>query len=159
MADTRVKKSLMLISTLTLTTGFLVSSGSKESTCNAGDTGEAGSTPGSGRSPGGKQQPSRLLAWRTPWREGPGGLQSTGSQSQTPTERRNHHQPFSGSHSVGPDSLRPLLCHPMDCSLAGFCPSNAPGKTGVSWHSPLQRNFPTRNWTWVSCVAGQFFTI
>ena len=26
---------------------------------------------------------SRILAWRTPWTEEPGGLQSMGSQSQT----------------------------------------------------------------------------
>ena len=26
---------------------------------------------------------SRILAWRTPWTEEPGGLQSTGSQSRT----------------------------------------------------------------------------
>ena len=27
---------------------------------------------------------SRILAWRIPWTEEPGGLQSTGSQSQRP---------------------------------------------------------------------------
>ena len=47
----------------------------KESTCNAGDV---GSVPGSERSPGGGH--SSILAWRIPWTEEPGGLQSTGSQ-------------------------------------------------------------------------------
>ena len=41
-------------------------------TCNAGD---AGLIPGSGRSPGGGHgNPLRILAWRIPWTEEPGGL-------------------------------------------------------------------------------------
>jgi len=45
---------------------------------NAGD---ASSIPGSGRSPGtGMATPSIILAWRIPWTEEPGGLQSIGSQ-------------------------------------------------------------------------------
>ena len=55
---------------------------------NAGD---AGSIPGSGRSPAerriltpvffgeGNGTPLRTLAWRIPWMEEPGGLQSMGS--------------------------------------------------------------------------------
>ena len=31
---------------------------------------------------------SSILAWRIPWTEEPGGLQSTGPQSQDKTERR-----------------------------------------------------------------------
>ena len=48
----------------------------KESTCNVGDL---GSILGLGRSPGEGNgiQPS-ILAWRTPWTEELGGLQSTG---------------------------------------------------------------------------------
>ena len=43
-----------------------------------------GSIPGLGRSPGeGKVTHSSLLAWRIPWTEEPGGLQSMESQSQT----------------------------------------------------------------------------
>ena len=43
----------------------------------AASDGEAGSIPGSGRPPGGGhgQHPS-ILAWRVPWTEEPGGLQS-----------------------------------------------------------------------------------
>ena len=53
----------------------------KESACNAGATGEVGSIPGSGRSPGGGQgNPLHILAWRIPWTEEPGGLQSIGAQ-------------------------------------------------------------------------------
>ena len=48
-------------------------SAGKESTCNAGNL---GSTPGWGRSPGeGDGNPLRILAWRIPWTEEPGGLQ------------------------------------------------------------------------------------
>ena len=39
------------------------------------------SIPGSGSSPGGGMAThSGILAWRIPWTEKPGGLQSTGSQ-------------------------------------------------------------------------------
>ena len=42
--------------------------------------GYAGMTPGLGRSPGeGNGTNSSLLAWRIPWTEEPGGLQSMGS--------------------------------------------------------------------------------
>ena len=48
---------------------------------NAGDAGDSGSIPRSGRSPGeGHGNPLQYLAWRTPWTEEPGGLQSMGSQ-------------------------------------------------------------------------------
>ena len=55
----------------------------KASACNAGDL---GSNPGSGRSPG-QEDPlekekathSSILAWKIPWTEVPGGLQSMGS--------------------------------------------------------------------------------
>ena len=53
----------------------------KESTSNAGDTGDMGLIPGSGRSPGeGMVTHSSILAWKIPWTEGPGGLQSKGFQ-------------------------------------------------------------------------------
>ena len=48
----------------------------QESACNAG---ELGSIPGSGRSPG-ERNDSSILAWRIPWTEEPGRLQSMGSQ-------------------------------------------------------------------------------
>jgi len=58
--------------------GFFGGSDGKESTCNAGDL---GSIPGSGRSPGGGHGThSSILAWRIPWTEEPGGLQSRASQ-------------------------------------------------------------------------------
>ena len=58
--------------------GFHGGSDGEESACNAGDP---GSIPGSGRSPGeGMATHSSCLAWRIPWTEKPGGLQSMGSQ-------------------------------------------------------------------------------
>ena len=51
---------------------------SKKSACNAGDP---ASVPGSGRSPGERNDnPSSILAWRIPWTEEPGGVQSMGWQ-------------------------------------------------------------------------------
>ena len=54
--------------------------GSKESACQSG-TRNTGSVPGLGRSPelGTTIHPS-ILAWKIPWTEEPGGLQSMGSQ-------------------------------------------------------------------------------
>ena len=50
---------------------------------NAGDIKDTGSIPGLARSPGeGHGNPSSSLAWRIPWTEEPGRLQSMGSQSQ-----------------------------------------------------------------------------
>ena len=58
--------------------GFPGGSVGKNSPDNEGDT---GLIPGLGRSPGeGNATHSSILAWRVPWTEEPGGLQSTGSQ-------------------------------------------------------------------------------
>ena len=57
--------------------GFLGGSGRENPPADAGD---AGSNPGSGRSPGGGHGNSRILAWRIPWTEKPGRLQSIASQ-------------------------------------------------------------------------------
>ena len=54
----------------------------KNPPANAGDKGDLGSIPGSGRSPGeGMATHSSTLAWRTPWKEEPGGLLSMRSQT------------------------------------------------------------------------------
>ena len=55
--------------------------GGSDSKASAYNVGDRGSIPGSGRSPGeGNGNPLSILAWRIPWVEDPGGLQSTGSQ-------------------------------------------------------------------------------
>ena len=54
----------------------------KNPPANSGDIRDAGSIPGSGRSmEEGMATHSGILAWRIPWTEEPGGLQSIGSQS------------------------------------------------------------------------------
>ena len=53
----------------------------KNPLANAGDVRDAGLIPGLGRSPGeGNGNPLSILAWRIPWTEEPGGLQSMGLQ-------------------------------------------------------------------------------
>ena len=53
----------------------------KNQPANAEDIRDAGSTPGLGRSlEEGMATHSSILAWRIPWTEEPGGLQSLGSQ-------------------------------------------------------------------------------
>ena len=63
--------------------GFPGGSDSKESTCNVGDQ---SSISGAGKIPLEKEMAttcSNILAWRIPWTEEPGVLQSMGSQSWT----------------------------------------------------------------------------
>ena len=59
--------------------GFPGGSDGKESTCNVGDL---GLIPGLGRFPWRREMAphSSFLAWRIPWTEEPGGLQSMGLQ-------------------------------------------------------------------------------
>ena len=85
-----------------LSWGFPAGSDSKESACNAGDP---GSIPGSGRSPWrwAWQPTAAFLSGESPWAEEPGGLQSTGSQTDM-TERpphtllsRRQHPPHAGA--------------------------------------------------------------
>ena len=64
--------------------GFPGGSDVKESACNAEDL---GLIPGSIRAPGeGKTNPSSILAWKIPWTEDPGGLQSMGHTELDITE-------------------------------------------------------------------------
>ena len=53
----------------------------KNPTASARDITDTGSIPGSERSPGERHgNPLQYLAWRIPWTEEPGGLQSMRSQ-------------------------------------------------------------------------------
>ena len=66
--------------------------GVKSPPASEGDIRGAGSFPASGRSPGGGTAAhSRILAWRILGTEEPGGLWSTGSQSQTRRKRLSTH--------------------------------------------------------------------
>ena len=60
--------------------GFAQWLSSKESVCNAGVTGDAGSILGQDHLKEEMATHSSIPAWRIPWTEGPGGLQSMGSQ-------------------------------------------------------------------------------
>ena len=53
----------------------------KNPPANVGDVRDMGSMPGSGRPPGeGNGNPLQYSAWRIPWMEKPGGIQTMGSQ-------------------------------------------------------------------------------
>ena len=57
--------------------GFPGGASGKEHTSNAGDMRDTDLISGSGRSPGEEMAThSSILAWRIPWTEEPGGLQS-----------------------------------------------------------------------------------
>ena len=72
----RISTSFLFTTGYYATWGFPGGSEVKASACNAGDL---GSIPGSGRWQE-MATHSSILAWRIPWAEDPGGLQSTGSQ-------------------------------------------------------------------------------
>ena len=65
----------MLIS---LISGQIYDCGGSEVKASAWNAGDLDLIPGSGRSPG--ERNGSTLAWKIPWREEPGGLQSMGSQ-------------------------------------------------------------------------------
>ena len=68
----------------------------------------------------------------------------------------SYHQFDSVSHSVMSNSLR---VHGLWLTRL-LCPWNTPGKNiRVGSHSLLQRSSPSRDRTWVSRIAGRFFTI
>ena len=69
--------------------GFPGGSVVKNLPANAGDIRDTGLIPGLGGSPVEERSPgmethSHILAWRIPWTEEPGGLQSMGSQRVGP---------------------------------------------------------------------------
>ena len=95
--------------------GFPGGSDSEESACNAGDP---DSISGSERSPGeGNGNPLQYLAWRVPWPEKPGRLQSMGSQSQTRLSDEDTH-----THTHPMMAMR-VRNSGADCVLLaqGFC--------------------------------------
>ena len=94
----------------------------QDTTCSVG---ELGLTPGLRRSPEKEMvTQSSMLAWRIPWTEEPGWLQSLGSWV-------GHDWVTKPPPPVGQDShisvqfssvtqLCPTLCHPMNCSTPGL---------------------------------------
>ena len=60
------------------------------------------------------------------------------------------------SNSLWPHGSSPPWCDPTSSLL---CPQNSAGKnTGVGCYSLLHRSSWPRDQTWVSCIAGRFFT-
>ena len=71
--------------------GFFSNSVVKSLPANVGAVGDASLISGPGGSPGGRHgNPLSTLAWRIPWTEEPGGLQSMGLQTQSDTTERTH---------------------------------------------------------------------
>ena len=118
----------VLYPALPLSLGFPGTSDGKESTCNVGDR---GSTPGLGRSTKeGIETHSKILAWKIPWTEDPGRLQSMGSLRVNTTERLHFY--FSLS-CIGEGNGNPLQCscleNPKDggtwwAAVSGFAQSD-----------------------------------
>ena len=53
-----------------------------------------------------------------------------------------------------------LFVTPWTVDARLLCPWGSPGKNiRVCCHSLLHRIFPPRGWTWVSWIAGRFFTV
>ena len=75
--------SAKLLAEITNTCSHSSKCGIKESACNAGAAEDPGLIPESGRFPPPLEEVlathSSILAWRIPWTEAPGGLQSMGS--------------------------------------------------------------------------------
>ena len=102
---------------------------------------------------------SSTIAWKIPWTEKPGRLQSMGSQ------RVRHDWAtelnwggsccIKGCTSMLSHFLQPMDCSPPDASVHG----NSPGKnTTVGCHSLLQGFSQRRNWILFSCgscIGGQ----
>ena len=64
----------------------------KNLSARAGDIRDSGLIPESERSPGERNgNHSSIPAWRTPWAEEPGGLQSTGTKSWTRLSDQHFH--------------------------------------------------------------------
>ena len=78
---------------MSVTAGFPGGSVVRNPPACVGDAGDAGSIPGSGRSPGGGNgSPLQTSCRETPRTEGPGGLQSMGSQRGKPDLGTNQPQ-------------------------------------------------------------------
>ena len=81
----------------------------EESATNAGDLRDPGSIPGMGRSLEKEMVThSSILAWRTPWREELGGLQSMGYTEWDMTEATE-------CACTCPETVIDFLCDPVSC--------------------------------------------
>ena len=111
---------------------------------------------------------SSTLAWKTPWTEEPGGLQSMGSLSQTRLSNFTFTFHFHAlEREMATHCSGFLNCSPPGSSVHGilfffFCPWDSPGKnTEVGCYALLQGIFLTQGSKLVvlrsSALAGRFF--
>ena len=93
--------------------GFPGGSGGKASACNVGDLGQEDRLE--------KEIPthSSTLAWKIPWTEKPGGLQSMIAKSRTRLSKCKEVQCHTSLLRVKSLQSCPTLCDPMDCSPPG----------------------------------------
>ena len=118
---------------------------------------------------------SSILAWKIPWTEKPGGLQSTGSQrvrhgwaARGSSQPRNWTRVFKSpalasmffttsatweapgvSLSIVSDSLQPVDCNQPCCSLHGILQARIPEWVVIPF---FRRSSQPRNQTLVSCI-------
>ena len=111
--------------------GFPGGSEGKESVHNVGDL---GLIPGLGRSSGeGNCYPLPYVAWRIPWTEEPGGLQSKGSQ-------RVGHDWATFTLGISGDKSKVLIpCCCLSWPCGGGMPSAAPWGRNAPFSSPTRR--------------------
>ena len=108
--------------------GFLGGSVGQETACSAGDAGDMSLIPGSGRSlEKGMATHFRILAWRIPWTEEPGRLQSIGHKELDMTKQCSNYRTIaliSHASKVMLKILQTRLQQYVNCELpdvqAGF---------------------------------------
>ena len=76
-------RTLQIFIIITMTLSLILFPGGSDGEESACSEGDLGLIPGSRRSAGEGNTHFSLLAWRIPWTEEPGGLQSMGSQRVT----------------------------------------------------------------------------
>ena len=76
----------------------------------------------------------------------------------------NHQKSYKRKVVLSPPfcaQLCPILCHPMDCSPPGPSVHGIFQARKLEWVtiSFSRGSSWSRDWTWVSCISGRFFTI
>ena len=153
--------------------GFPDSSNGKESTCNAGDP---GSIPGSERSPvEGHGNPLHYSCLENPMDRGSWWATVHGVTknqtwpsywAHTHSHLRKNFSFLKNSSICAPVKVLvaqscPTPCNPIDCSPPGSSVHGILQARILEWVViPFSRgSFQSRDWTWVSPIAGGFFTI
>ena len=100
---------------------------------------------------------SSILAWRIPWIEEPGGLQSMGSQRvghdwAANTHRTDHETPCICAKSL---QSRPTLCNPVYCNPPGSSVHGILQARILEWVAvpSSQASTRPRDWTHISFIA------